>query len=180
MLLQVVSNAIRCIGHLGSYLLYVQTATDTLVDHDHHFIFHDAIVTTLCSKVDASIVASRGRATWKERSSAKKHGWGACHSLGVLLSHYKKKKKKKRLANQDGIETDAVSQRAVSCLVACLEHGLELNEKVLLSALQALIGTPASTLEALSEPTLMNGRAVGHCLTEGFKVRVLRSCRISG
>tara|TARA_B110001450_G_scaffold197391_1_gene186000 strand:- start:84 stop:788 length:705 start_codon:yes stop_codon:yes gene_type:complete len=71
--------------------------------------------------------------TWKERSAAKKHGWGACYSLGLVF---------------EGLSVEMFTNKyndlvlscseAIRYLVLCSKNYRNLNEKIVLASMIAL------------------------------------------
>merc|ERR1712224_990573 len=78
--------------------------------------------------------------TWKERSAAKKHGWGACHALslvfeGLSLGIF-----------QEFSDLAAACSEAFGLLVLCLFNHRSLNEKIVLAAMAAICHLPSQLL----------------------------------
>ena len=108
--------------------------------------------------------------SWRERSAAKKHGWGACYSLGRIF---------------DGMTTlpDSVVEQesllhAVEKLVRCIqrEDTLRLSEKVVLAAMTSLRAMKPCQLGTISGKHGVVGEAmVGCCVflfSEGCNLKL--------
>lgn len=123
------------------------------------------IVDNLNAKIGEAIRASNAKLTWKQRSSAKKHGWGACNSLSLVLPS--------AVATSDA-ETLAAAREAYRSLAACIMQSDTMNEKVVLSAANAICAVPKAAMVEVSHRTGLTGPVLGHCL-----VRVVRKEMVS-
>ena len=144
---KVVKNAIRSVGHTSN-LLTLSMRRSSSCEH----------VSTSCSLLSESIECltrklkntldvalnedKKTAMTWKERSAAKKHGWGACHSLGLVFEGLR------FLTFEDNSELFSVCSKAAHLLLLCPCHYTALNEKVVLAAMAATCHLP---LELLSQ-----------------------------
>lgn len=133
---KVVSNAIRCIGHAG-FVLFKQ-ASSSLSEFTQQTI--EALTEKLSYAVTVSLSCeARERLTWKQRAAAKKHGWGACHSLGLLLE-----------GMPEDFVGDTSTNDVISCafqrLVQCVENHEILSLKLVVSAIDALCKFPPGVL----------------------------------
>ena len=90
--------------------------------------------------------------TWKERSSAKKHGWGSCHSLGLVLDC------------DIAIQNLDESREACAVLSNCMKHHAALSDKVVIAAIAALKQIQPARFEVLSHRTGLIGLAISSCL----------------
>lgn len=102
------------------------------------------------------------RRTWKQRSVIRKHAWGACNSLAIVLACGDVP------TADDNIST---SQRAVQAMVQCIQHIGSINEKVVLAAVAALGSLSVPTWSQVSVGTGIVGMALSACLLEVYKVR---------
>lgn len=87
--------------------------------------------------------------TWKQRSGAKKHAWGACQTLRHIFSA----SAATNPANADGIH------HAMDSLISCVFHCEKLNEKIVNGALNTLKHTEPSIWRLVSGKGL-----IGKCL----------------
>lgn len=142
---KVVKNAIRSVGHTSNLLSLSLRHEST---DEHVSLLCGLLVETieaLTSKLWKTLHVAlneeqKAGMTWKERSAAKKHGWGACHSLGLVfeglwLSLF-----------EDSNELAMACSKAVQCLVRCPCHHDVLNEKVVLAAMAAICQLPIEFL----------------------------------
>ena len=133
---KVVKNSIRSIGIYGNLLVCC------LLDYPENFVFSSY---EILSKIVESLTLKLGNAlrsalrekalklTWKERSAAKKHGWGACYSLGLVF---------------EGLSVEMFTNKyndlvlscseAIRYLVLCSKNYKNLNEKIVLASMIAL------------------------------------------
>jgi hypothetical protein len=149
---KVSGNAIRTVGHVA------------------HLAFHEPYLSGLSApQVDESFQSTveklseklrqgmGGRdssgLTWKQRSSAKKHGWGCCHSLGLAL------------ACDVAINNLDESRAGCRALQACLEQNAAVTEKTVMASIAAFLRLETYHLEAFSRGTGLVGMVVSCCLT---------------
>jgi hypothetical protein len=92
--------------------------------------------------------------SWKERSAAKKHGWGACHSLGRILDSITE-------LSQSSLEQALF--RAVEQLVQCLNQATLLSEKVVLAAMAALRALKPLQLVGVTGKSGLIGDCLAYC-----------------
>jgi hypothetical protein len=92
--------------------------------------------------------------TWKERSAAKKHGWGACHSLGLVFEGLSVQ------IFEECKELVSACSKAVQCLVHCPCHYTALNEKVVLAAMAAMCHLPSNFLTVRDSQEMILGNAL--------------------
>lgn len=157
---QVSGNAIRSVGHWG-YML-----SDSKTNPEDKYpllrLIIDALSTKLRATLSLASPETKGNLSWKQRSIAKKHGWGACHSLAHIL------KKGAALGNE--ILQVALSE-AVKQLLSCVEHISLLNEKVTVSAMAALRELQPLSLSELGGKTGLIGEALATCALQLQEVR---------
>jgi hypothetical protein len=123
---KVVKNAIRSVGHT-SVLLTLSMRAEA---RDEHFATScellvetiDFLTQKLWNTLHVALNEEQKTAmTWKERSAAKKHGWGACHSLGLVFEGLWD-----RMFEESTMLASACS-KAVQCLVLCPCYHTALN-----------------------------------------------------
>jgi len=163
---KIVGNAIRSIGHIG-FLAFHHPDFLTLEPNDHPVQLFLLIIGKLCQKIyQASDCSTISSMTWKERSSAKKHGWGACHALGHVLCC--------SVATEPHILTK--SQTACAAIVSCIKQYESLNEKIIIAAGGALRRIDLSRLELLCHRSGILGTALSSCLN--IKLNKKRNVRL--
>jgi hypothetical protein len=121
------------------------------------------VVESLSGKVaNALMVASTGKNTlsWKERSVSKKHGWGACNSLGLLLQSSEARKE----ANAEACLA------ALHALVECVERFWSLNEKIAVGAMSALGALEPTLLSEVAGRSGLIGSALAICAAHLYEV----------
>jgi hypothetical protein len=151
---KVTGNAIRSIGHWG-YLLASCNLKDETAESSESLCF---ILDSLSQKVSRTFAlasnAERGGLSWKQRSVAKKHGWGACHSLSQLFQAFSVLEDQSLITSCSG---------AVRQLIACVEKLSLLSEKVAVSAMAALRDLKPLQLAAVTGKSGMVGEALASC-----------------
>jgi prophage maintenance system killer protein len=153
---KVVGNAIRCLGHAGFLLAVgasISTSTELLVP----------IIHVLASKIYSALAVvlnweAKASLTWKQRSSAKKHGWGACHALRIIFQGI----------SEDYLEAQTSLRKAISCafkyLVLCQEYFNTLNQKVVGAAIMAISCLPVQLLETIGAETELVGVSLANAI----------------
>lgn len=104
---------------------------------------------------------SCAKLSWKQRSVAKKHAWGACNSLALAL-------------DCDEAATDAnlkISQASLHSLVQCIERAGVLHDKVTASATAAIRKISEERLSRISNGSGLVGMALAPCLVQLNQVR---------
>jgi hypothetical protein len=142
---KVVKNAIRSVGHTSNLMVlsleregsdeYFSASCELLVE----------TIQSLTGKLWNTLHVAlneeqKADMTWKERSAAKKHGWGACHSLGLVFEGLSVR------IFEECKELVSACSKAVHCLIHCPCHYTALNEKVVLAAMSAICHLPSNFL----------------------------------
>ncbi len=154
---KVVKNAIRSVGHTSNLLaLFLHRESS---DKQLSCGLLAETIQSLTSKLWKTLYVAlneeqKAAMTWKERSVAKKHGWGACHSLGLVfeglwLSLF-----------EDSNELATACLEAVRCLLRCPCHHDILNEKVVLAAMAAICHLPSRFLSNIESQEAVLGNAL--------------------
>ena len=102
--------------------------------------------------------SSSQQRSWKQRSHAKKHAWGACHSLAYILDS--------KDAREEKIREDI--QSALHQMIQCVALAHEVNEKIALGAVSTLQGI---SKELWSEDGNLKSLCLSACLIQVYKVR---------
>jgi Interferon-related developmental regulator (IFRD) len=149
---KVSGNAIRCIGHL-CMITFREPYVSILEKEKLSEKFR-----TITRKVTEKICHGIGGAcfsglTWKERSCLKKHAWGSCHTLGLILDC------------DLSLENLVDSREACIMLTSCLQKYKSISEKIVISAITALERINLSRLEIISRRSGLIGSIVVTCLT---------------
>jgi hypothetical protein len=169
---QVAGNAIRSIGHLGHVLYFreipLQAETVNGEEWDP-LLFFRVVVESLSTKVERALMAvaftklaRKNTLSWKERSVAKRHGWGACNSLSLLF-------KCSEMIREDG-RMKSCCLTAFRLLTECIEKCWLLNEKVTLSAMIAIRALSTSSLTQVAGRSGLIGQACATCAVRLFEV----------
>lgn len=149
---KVSGNAIRTVGHVA-YLAFHEPYLSGLSAHHVDTSFR-ATVEKLSEKLRHGMGGRDSSGlTWKQRSSAKKHGWGCCHSLGLALDC------DVAMKNLDE------SRAGCRALKACLEQYTAVTEKTVMASIAAFLRLDKTQLEAFSRGTGIVGMIVSCCLT---------------
>lgn len=99
--------------------------------------------------------------TWKQRSTANKHGWGACNSLALVLD-----------CDVVAEETNlGAAQNSLGLLVHCIARAGSLHEKVASAATAAIRRISETTLARISDESGIVGMAMAPCLLQLYQVR---------
>jgi hypothetical protein len=160
----VCGNAIRTVGHVGSLALLHRSCLDSQ-QLDRIAALHLQTLLSLARKIafvaedDGGLEASL---SWKQRSQAKKHGWGTCNSLALLLSFE---------TFPDNDDAEGPYQTVLEVLVKCLELIRDIHEKIAIAAVGALKAIPLSYLPRISGRTGLVGRAICYSTIQVKEVR---------
>jgi len=138
----VVGNGIRTIGHLF-HLLYNfhDIVRIRAADSENWIQLCGNVALALAKKIQVALqdaTDSSFQRSWKHRSHAKRHAWGACYALSSLLSTSCARMKE----NVQGIAA------ALHQLIRCVELAHIINEKIATSAVITLEGTQKLTWRA--------------------------------
>jgi hypothetical protein len=148
---KVVGNAIRTVGH-ACYLAFHEPYIPHLCSSQSAKSFQ-TVVAILSEKLRHVMGGSASSGlTWKERSSAKKYGWGSCHSLGLVLDC------------DMAIHNLDESRAACSVLSNCINRHSALSDKIVIAAIAALKQIEPTRFEVLSHRTGLIGLAISSCL----------------
>lgn len=101
--------------------------------------------------------------SWKERSAAKKHGWGACHALGRILGCI--------FEWQEGSHLQYAALRALSYLIRCLQYDTVPSQKVIIAAMAALRSVKPLHLVNVAGKSGLVGQAMVSCCGVLFEAR---------
>ncbi|KAL9191253.1 hypothetical protein ACHAXT_000959 [Thalassiosira profunda] len=149
---KVAANAIRSISHVAYFVYH----PDLDIDSDAQDVY-TSLLSALSDKVhfalDDAVGKSPRELTWKQRNGAKKHAWGSCTTLGMLLGCTK------MYPGFDG----AVAESVMSSLFRCIELSSVINEKIAAAATNALVGLPIALWQHLSSRCNSIGRGLATC-----------------
>jgi hypothetical protein len=151
---KVTSNTIRCVGHAGFVISKVSGASSTEVLSQVVACLNEKLSFALTVALNEDVKA---KLTWKQRSRAKKHGWGACHSLGQIFQ---------ALPNQGAEEASIAAEcsYAFQNLVICLGNYDIVNVKMIMAAMEAICNFPPDWMIYLAP----NKGIVGTALTNAI------------
>lgn len=156
-MIQVVGNAIRSVGHWGNMVARMSKA----LTESQTFRCIVQVIDSLSQRVDRTLAAAstdkQREMSWRERSAAKKHGWGACYSLGRVFAGM--------ASWPDSLMDQQSLLHAVRNLVRCTqrEQTLLLSEKVVLAAMTSLRVMKPCQLDAISGKHGVVGEAIVGC-----------------
>lgn len=159
--LQVVNNAIRTIGHLVS-LTFRPPYIDSGAFHEWSVTsFYDYVLGELDRKIETALMSETCRnASWKQRSTAKRHGWGACNALALVLDCDKAFTESNLIQAQDSLRL----------LVQCIDEAGSLHEKVASAATAAIRKISDTALTIISNEAGIVGMALSPCLLQLYRV----------
>ena len=163
--MQLVSNAIRTIGHLVSLTFnppYIDSGATN--DWDSHS-FYGSVLRGLGAKV-ARVLALEvyNGFSWKERASIHKNGWGACNSLALVLD----------CEEATGPANQKLAQDSLGLLVQCIAKAELVHEKVASAATAAIRRQSVNTLSRISGESGIVGVALSPCLLQLYQVSSLK------
>ena len=118
--------------------------------------FFRLVIESLSDKVERLNNHVRSRLSWKQRSVARKHGWGACNTLAQFFSC-------DSIVREEAT-TGSSCSNAVCILVDCIERFWALNEKVTLSAMGALQALDPVSLTQVAGRSGAIGSAICTCI----------------
>jgi hypothetical protein len=154
---KVIGNAIRTISHLIEGLFSLSTYNDSWADENGVIDILGFASEILSERIHLVLVETSGvgvKRTWRQRSSAKKHAWGACRGLAAILSN--------RLASRKCIAKQV--KFAIKCLVGCLDQALILHLKIVSSAVSSLRAVCIDVWQNLSGEESVVGMAIKGCV----------------
>ena len=160
---KVINNAIRAVGHLGFLAFHEQLQYRPENNNDHDWSrLYQQLVTAMNLKIAPAVDTSISQRTWKERSSAKKHAWGACHALECLLD------------GSEAIyhENSSVSRASLELLIRCLDGASSETEKIFIAASSAILHIPITSLQILSHRHGLVGLAIFKCTNTLLEAKV--------
>jgi hypothetical protein len=140
-----VGNAIRTVSHAVGLLLYYESTCshERVLKRSDWTPLLIQVLASLTKKVDAvlSLLAEQERSvlTWKQRSTIKKHAWGACNTLSSIFAH-------ESIFEDD--ELKHTCDVAVAALFKCVLNAKQINEKVACRASAALRCVPSTLLSS--------------------------------
>jgi hypothetical protein len=167
---KVAVNAIRVSAWLVCWVFRYPTACET-ARRDHAFsavTYLQHVVQALRDSIRSVLLLCNDGVhllTWKQRSKAKKQGWGACNALAVLFENH--------FATSSGYEdmTWSIYETAVSSLMDCIANLTRLHEKVAMSAVAALVKLDRSSFATLVASTDKVGMSLVSCADFLFQDR---------
>jgi hypothetical protein len=159
---KVVGNSIRCCGHAGNLLArFLATEDPSGNALSPSFDLIQQIIDALAKKGSVALaVAMNGgektTLTWKQRSAAKKHGWGAYYSLGLVFEEI----------SVADVNESIISSicTAAQHLLLCQQHYESLHEKVFLAAESAICAIPSRLFVQIGVRTGCVGKALSNAI----------------
>ncbi|KAL3911018.1 MAG: hypothetical protein SGARI_001846 [Bacillariaceae sp.] len=153
---KVIGNAVRCVGHSG-FLVAVIAPDSSAIN------LLERIISLLTAKLSNALTVALEREekanySWKQRSAAKKHGWGACHSLRIIFQGI----------GEDSLNTRSMQEEMLLSfknLVLCQENYKILNQKVVSAAVMAISNLPVQSLSLIGAETGIVGNALGNAIS---------------
>ena len=124
--------------------------------------FFRLVIESLSGKVERLNNHIRSRLSWKQRSVAKKHGWGACNTLAQLFYCH-------AIVREEATSGSSCSN-AVRILVDCMKRFWALNDKVTLSAMGALQALDPVSLTQVAGRSGAIGSAISTCILRLYEV----------
>lgn len=154
----VVGNSIRAMGHLIEGLLLFPQYTESWADENGVVELCGTFSECLAARIQLvlSEVSSVGvqRPSWRQRSNAKKHAWGACSGLAPLLSN--------RIASRKSISLNVAY--AIQSLLGCIDQAPCLNVKIVISAVSTLRSISVEVWRCFVGDKRVFGNAIRICI----------------
>ena len=151
--IQVGANAIRTISHVAYFVYHPDIHDMTSGAQD----VYQSLLSELAAKIqfalDDAVGETHGELTWKQRNGAKKHAWGSCATLGMLLS----------CTNMHQCVDATLFENVMSCLFRCVQLSNAINEKIAAASTNALLGLPTTLWQRLSSNCNSIGRGLATC-----------------
>jgi len=165
--LKVAGNAIRTIGHLVSLTFHPPYIYSGALDEWDIHSFYGSVLSDLDRKVMEALTSeSVPNASWKQRSNAKKQGWGACNSLALVLD-----------CEEAVTEVNLNhAQESLGLLVRCIDEAGSLHEKVASAATAAIRKMSETTLTRIADGSGIVGKALTPCLLQLYQVSFTETC----
>jgi len=151
---KVVGNAIRSIGHILNMIPYFPDGDDRLLIDTF---------SVLAQKLDLALNIAAGQTinlSWKHRSFAKKHAWGACHTIFVLIQC---------ASTRNTVVAREIFKPLLTQLIRCIRMANELNEKIVVSAVASLIAIPKHLWALFTGEGNILSEGLFSCLVVGFE-----------
>lgn len=154
---KVTGNAIRTISHLIKGLFSLPTYSDSWAAENDVIKVLGSASEILSKRIHLVLLEASGvglERSWRQRSSAKKHAWGACRGLASMLSN--------RIVSRKCIARQV--EFAIKCLVGCLDQALVLHFKIVSSAVSSLRSVSLDVWQNLSGEESVVGMAIKGCV----------------
>ena len=137
------SIAIRGIGHLVCLIFSNDRKDMSYLRFIDGWTFLqkslDCLIRTIQQTISLALQESSSSLSWKERSTIKKLGWGACHSLSLILSVVQS------IAYKVNDACLAFIRTSVQVLLNCVQNADKVHDKVTLVAISTLCSLDLST-----------------------------------
>lgn len=168
---KVVANAIRSINHI-SYFVYHPEYLSEIEDKSSAALdVYCSLLSDLSSKIKFALEDAAGEIpmelTWKQRNGAKKHAWGSCTTLGMLLS----------FSNILPFIDVTLNESSLSSLFRCIQLSNIINEKIVAAAIKALVNLPITMWHHLSCKCDSVGRGLATCFDFLYEKKTTASNR---
>lgn len=158
---KVSGNAIRSAGHWGYILIRQENMTTEAAQ------IVEKTISSLMEILNRTILLTtngpNGLAlTWKQRSTAKKHCWGACNSLGCIF---------RGLHSLENPLLVVACTEGVRRIIDCVEKYYTMNQKIASSAMSALCEVDSQILAELTGKSGILGETMASCLKRLHELR---------
>lgn len=154
---KVVTNAIRAVGHLSHFVYSLDFFSTTESCESTKINLYKDALSTLTIKVkralDDAIEGPFTHLTWNQRNNAKKHAWGSCSTIGMLLtfSHV--------LQYFGNVFIDSVLLEQFRCI----HLSNAIHDKIAAAAVHSLMKLPISFWQMLPDNCDSIGRGLLYC-----------------
>ena len=156
-LLQVVVNAIRAAGQL-SYFIYspnvVAESKQCIATKSNLYKSSLSYLTLKVKRaIDDANKSSTAPLTWNQRNNIKKHAWGSCSAIGMLLAY-------SHMTCRDHILIESVLFEQFRCI----QLSSTIHDKIVATAAHSLVNLPDAFWQQLSE----NCESISHGIISCF------------
>ena len=134
------------------------------IDDGFDISFFRLVVESLSAKVDRANSHTESNLSWKQRSIAKKHGWGACNAVRRIFSC--------QSAVREEASTGSCCLKSFQILVNCFDKFWTMNDKVTLSAIGAMLALDSKSLTQVAGRSGVIGNAISICTLRLFEVSI--------
>lgn len=155
---QVIIGAIRAIGHLSYFIYFPDFFTMSESCPTTKLNLYKSTLTNLTLKVKRAIDDATEGSTvslnWNQRNNIKKHAWGSCNTIGMLLVYSSELK----------YSNDVFIGSILSEQFRCVQFSNRIHDKIAAASVNSLVKLPNIFWQSLSDENDTIGRGIATCL----------------